>query len=38
MGTLGIHACVQKPFDPDVLVELIDGFVREGRSFVSPIR
>ena len=37
MRTRGIDACVQKPFDPDVLVELIDGFVREGRSFVSPM-
>jgi len=32
----GLDACVQKPFDPDRMVDLVDGFVREGRSHVPP--
>ena len=30
----GLDAFVPKPFDPDYLVELVDGFMAEGRRFV----
>lgn len=33
----GLDACVQKPFDPDVVLGLVDGFVREGRAFVPQL-
>ena len=33
----GLDACVQKPFDPQTIIELVDGFVREGRAHVPPV-
>ncbi|HET6665498.1 MAG TPA: response regulator [Acidimicrobiales bacterium] len=30
----GLDAFIPKPFDPDYLVELVDGFMAEGRRFV----
>ncbi len=29
----GLDAFVPKPFDPDYLVELVDGFMAEGRRY-----
>ncbi|MEO9151539.1 MAG: response regulator [Lapillicoccus sp.] len=34
----GIDAFVRKPFDPDHLVDLIEGFAREGRAFDTSAR
>ncbi len=34
----GVDACVRKPFDPDDLLDLIAGFVREGRGFADYCR
>ena len=33
----GLDACVQKPFDPEAVVDLVAGFVREGRAHVPQL-
>jgi CheY-like chemotaxis protein len=34
----GMDAFVPKPFDPDALIDLVQGFAAEGRQFSSPDR
>ncbi len=38
MHDRGLDACVLKPFDPDQILALVDGFVREGRAFSPMVR
>jgi DNA-binding response OmpR family regulator len=33
----GLDACVPKPFDPEAVINLVAGFVREGRAFVPQL-
>jgi CheY-like chemotaxis protein len=33
----GLDACIQKPFDPDAVLDLVAGYVREGRAHVPQV-
>ncbi|HRW19980.1 MAG TPA: response regulator [Dermatophilaceae bacterium] len=37
MRAAGLDACVRKPFDPDLVMSLVDGFRREGREHVPTL-
>jgi hypothetical protein len=37
MRARGLDACIQKPFDPEAVLDLVAGFVREGRAYVPQM-